>query len=275
MDSEPKDYSNPFIEENVLETVIEDDPASGYKKILKQYLLRPSWPDYQEETFVGPTTMDRRVLSLRQEKITEVELKRIRNNTKISLAIGDEGIGIVFSLVLPDKKERTILTTGFDKTGRLFSVLSHALPRHPFHPQEQPQNKNSDELENPTIEIGGKDISIRDIARSHGMDNLDDIKWGNPIVAEFTDFGPTGFRYDVLRSEPKQTSLTPYNQDFSLMEREFRLELEKKTGLLTLRQRPLTQPFFTCTVALPFSISMEKVTDQLKAPGREWRNFFD
>lgn len=267
MDSEPKDYGNPFLEKNIQKTVIEEDPSKGYTKVFKQY-LRPGWPDYQEETFAG-STMDWRELSLREEQITGVELRRVRNNTQITLAQEDERIGMTFTLVLPEKRKGMILSIGFDNKGKISHMLAHALPRRPFYTQGQ-----TDRLENPTIDIGEQTIDIKGLAKSLGVENFDDVKLGNPLVAEFKDSGPTEFKCHVLRSEPEQEPLSiSYNKDFPLMERRFRLG--KKSGLFTLHQQPLTLPFFICTITFPDAIHTETAKDKLRDIGKGWRNFFD
>lgn len=273
MNSEPKDNANPF--HNVIETIIEDDPSRRYKKVLKQYFLCPQWPDYQEETFAGHT-MDQRIFALKQGKITEVELKRTNSNTEVFLFQGTEkNINMSFKLVLPDEERRMVLFAGFDNTGRLYSTSFNALPRHPFYAQKQPQDKNSDEIENPSMKIGEKTINIKDIAKSLGEENLNNIRWdNNPNVVEFDYFGHTKFEYRVLHSELEQESPSMfYNKDFTLMERQFRLE--NKAGLFIFNQKLLTPPFSACTITLPSIVPIEKVTDKLKTIGTEWRNFFD
>lgn len=252
MSSEPNDFSNPFLPENTIETVIEKDPSSGYIKRLRQHPLKPGWPDFQEETFTGET-IDRRMLSIRDRKIEDVQLRRRRD--KIEIALGQEtgrDIEITFALVTHNNQPQVILTADFEE-GRIRSVIVQALPRHPFaeQTQQQKQDKNP-----PALNLGGEDIDTED----------------SPIVTEFTDFGLREFKCNPLHSGQAPLSVL-YNTDFILLERRFRLE--DKPDMLILHQQSLTSPFYDCIVTLPHAISKEAINSQLKGAGKEWRNFFD
>lgn len=254
MSSEPVDHSNPFLSENTIETVIENDPSIGYTKVLKQHLLRPGWPDYQEETFIGDI-IGRRILSIRDGKIEDVQLRRRRD--VIEIALGQEtghDIELTFALITPGNKQHVILNAGFDKTGRILPIIAQALPRHPFSEQTQDQIRDTNP---PSLNLGGEDIDPEN----------------PPNVIQFTDFGDREFKSHSLHSGQEPSSVL-YNTDFRLLERQFRLE-KSRSGILELRQRPLTPPFYDCIVTFPLAISIKAINKQLRGTGKEWRNFFD